>query len=80
MQKHADTIHVRVGVKMIDPRSVEGAGAANDAVDFVAFLKQQISQITSVLAGNASDQRPFHSGTIVGRFCETPTLEHPLGI
>ena len=55
MQKHSDAVDVWIGIKMIDARSVERAGAANDAVDFVAFLQQQISQITSVLAGDAGD-------------------------
>jgi hypothetical protein len=45
-------------------------------VDLVSFLQQQISEITSVLASDAGDQRPFHWASIVGRFCETPTLEH----
>ena len=63
MQKHSDAVHVRIGVKMIDARSVEGARAANDPVDFVALLKQQISQVTSVLASDASDERFFHGGS-----------------
>jgi len=40
---------------MINARSVERACASDDSVDFVVFLKQQISQVTSVLAGNAGD-------------------------
>jgi hypothetical protein len=31
-------------------------------VDFVAFLQQQISEVTSVLASDTGDQRPFHFG------------------
>ena len=61
VQKHADTIDVRIGVKMIDARSVEGAGAPDDAVDFVVFLEQEIGQVTSVLPGNAGDQCSFHA-------------------
>src|SRR6266576_4474325 len=80
MQEHSDVVHVRIGVEMIDARSVERAGAANDPVDFVAFLQQQISQITSVLASDAGDQRPFHWASIVGRFWETPTLEQGHGV
>jgi hypothetical protein len=60
MQKHSDAVHVGVSVKMIDTRSVKGAGATNDPVDFIVLLEQQIRQITSVLASNASDQRPLH--------------------
>jgi hypothetical protein len=62
MQKQSHAVHVGVSVKMIDARSVEGAGATNDPVDFIALLKQQIRQITSVLASDASDQRPLHLG------------------
>ena len=80
MKKHSDVVNVRIGVEMIDARGVERAGATNDPVDFVAFLQQQIGQITSVLAGDAGDQRPFHWASIVGRFCETPTLEHGHGV
>jgi hypothetical protein len=31
-------------------------------MDLVAFLQQQIGQITTVLAGNAGNQRPLHLG------------------
>ena len=55
VKKHSDVVNVRIGVEMIDARSVECAGATNDPVDFVAFLQQQISQITSVLASDAGD-------------------------
>ena len=62
MQKHPDAVDVRVGVKMVNAGSVERAGAANDAVDLVAFFQQQFGQITSVLAGDAGDQRFLHLG------------------
>jgi len=60
MQKHSHAVDVGISVKMIDARGVERAGAANDPVDFVAFLKQQISQIASVLAGDTGDECPLH--------------------
>ena len=60
MQKHSDAVDVGIGIKMIDARSVERAGAANDPVDFVALLQQQIGQITTVLAGDAGDECFFH--------------------
>ena len=61
MQKHSDPIDVRIGVKMIDTRSVECAGTANDPVHLVAFLQQQIGQITSVLTSDPGNERLFHS-------------------
>ena len=45
---------------MIDARSVEGARAPDDPVHFVAFPEQEIGKITSVLAGDAGDERAFH--------------------
>ena len=62
MQKQSHIVYVWISVKMINSRGVKRAGAANNPVDFVAFLKQQISQITSVLAGDAGDERRFHLG------------------
>src|SRR5882724_7988930 len=62
MKKHSHPVYVWISVKMINSRGVKRAGAANNPVDFVAFLKQQISQITSVLAGDAGDERRFHLG------------------
>ena len=62
MQKHSYAVYVGISVKMINARGVKCAGAANNPVDFVTFLKQQIGQITSVLTGDAGDQRSFHFG------------------
>jgi hypothetical protein len=61
MQKQSYIVYVWIGIEMINARRVERAGASNDPVDFVAFLKQQIRQITSVLARNAGDQCLFHA-------------------
>ena len=55
MQKQSYVVYVGISVEMINSRGVKRAGASNYPVDFVAFLKQQIRQITSVLAGNAGD-------------------------
>ncbi len=60
MQKHPDAVDVRIGVKMIDARGVEGARAPDDAVDFVAFLEQQISEVAAILPGDPGDQCSLH--------------------
>ena len=60
MQKQSHAVDVGIGIKMINAGSVEGAGAANNAMDFVTLLQQQIGQITSILTGDAGDERPFH--------------------
>jgi hypothetical protein len=61
MQEQPNPVNVRVGVKMIDARSVERARAADDAMNFVAFLDQQIGQVAAVLARDARDERFFHA-------------------
>jgi hypothetical protein len=61
MQEQPNPVNVRVGIKMIDALRVERAGAADDAVNFVAFPDQKIGQITAVLAGDARDERFFHA-------------------
>ena len=60
VQEHSHTVDVRIGVKMIDPRRVKRARAANDPVDFVAFFQQKICEITSVLTSNPGDEGFFH--------------------
>ncbi len=60
MEKESHAVDVRIGVKMINAGSVECAGAANNAMDFVALLQEQFSQITAILACDAGDQRAFH--------------------
>jgi hypothetical protein len=40
---------------MVDTICVEGAGAPQNAVNFVVLLQQKSSQIRAVLAGNTGD-------------------------
>ena len=62
MQEKPNAIDVRIGVKMIDPRSVEGAGASDDAMDFVAFLEEQVREVAAVLPGDSCDEGFCHLG------------------
>ena len=56
MEDHAGVGVVGVGVEVVDAVGVEGAGAADDAVDFVAFGEQEFGEVAAVLAGDAGDQ------------------------
>ena len=60
MQKHSDAVDMWIGIKVVDARGVKCARAANDPVHFVALLKQQIGQITTILSGDAGNERPLH--------------------
>jgi hypothetical protein len=54
---------VRVLIKMINTLGVEGAGAADDTVDFVALLQEKLSEVGTILAGDAGDEGFFaHKG------------------
>ncbi len=51
---------VRVGVNAVQPAGVEGAGAADQAVNLVAFGEQQLREVGTVLPGDAGDEGFFH--------------------
>ena len=55
VQEQPDAVDMRIGVKMIDARRVERAGAPNDAVNFVAFLEEEIGEVAAVLPGDPGD-------------------------
>ena len=56
-------VQVEVGVtlQMGDALTVINGGAADNAVDIVALLKQKLCQIAAVLTGNTGDQCFFHN-------------------
>src|SRR5437868_14178972 len=60
MEEHADPVDVGIGVEMIDARRVEGAGAADDAVNLIALAEQQVREVTPVLPRDPGDERAFH--------------------
>src|SRR2546423_1631997 len=49
--------------EVCDAFEILGAGPADDAVDFVAFFKQEIRQVAAVLPGDARDQCALHERT-----------------
>ena len=56
MQEQSYAIDMRISVKMIDAVSVEARSTTDDAVHFVVFREQQLSQVRSVLACDSSDE------------------------
>lgn len=53
---------VGVDVDVVDALGVEVGRSADKAVDFVAFVEQEFSEIRAVLAGDAGDQGDFAGG------------------
>ena len=45
---------------MIDPKRIERTAPADDAVYSISFVKQQLGEVTAVLAGNSGDKGGFH--------------------
>ena len=46
----------RLMVKVVNAKGVEGAASADDAVYLVAFVQEQLGEVTAVLAGDAGNQ------------------------
>lgn len=60
MQEQARVWFVRILADAVNAARVEKQGAPLDAVHLIALLEQELSHITSVLAGDAADECPFH--------------------
>jgi hypothetical protein len=60
MEEEADAVNMAILVEVIDAACIEGACAADDAVDFVALVEEEIGEVGTVLAGDAGDERSFH--------------------
>ena len=55
---------VRVDVEVVDPRGVEGRGAADQPVHLVALRQQQLGEVGAVLAGDAGDECALGQGLL----------------
>jgi len=60
VEKQPGTRLVGVGVKVVYPRGVEGAGAADKAVYLVLLSQQKLHQVGAVLAGRACNECFLH--------------------
>jgi hypothetical protein len=60
MHEEADMLFVEILVKMIHPGGIERRRPTLDTVDFVAFAKEEFSQVGTILAGNTGNQSFFH--------------------
>ncbi len=59
VEKEAAAVDFGVVVKVVEAGTVQAAGAADDAVDFVILFQQQLRQVGAVLAGDAGNQGLF---------------------
>jgi len=64
VEEELHAVDVGVHVKMIDPLGVEGAGTADDAVNFVALGEEQFGEVGTVLAGDSGDKGLFTHGEL----------------
>lgn len=60
VELHASLVSVvRVDVDVVDSLCVEVGGTADQAVNLVALIEEEFSEIRAVLAGDPSDQSNF---------------------
>src|SRR4030095_14914178 len=59
MQEETIVADVGVFVDGIEATGVEGAGASDDAMDFIALTKQKLSEIRAILARNTGNKCAF---------------------
>jgi hypothetical protein len=56
MQIQVSAGEVIVMVKVVDPATIETRGAADQTVDFVAFVQELLSHIGAILTGYTGDK------------------------
>jgi hypothetical protein len=56
MQEKPYATDMRVGIDMIYSAGIEGAGAADQSVNFIPFGQEQFSKIGTVLSGNTRNK------------------------
>lgn len=59
MQDEAWVFLVRILIDVFDAAGVEGRRTALDAVDDIALIEQQLSQVSTILAGDAGNEGYF---------------------
>ena len=57
VEKEANPVHMGICTEEIDAGCIECARAANDPVNFVSFLEEEVCEVRPVLAGDACFQR-----------------------
>ena len=55
MEDEIPVFDMGILVEVVDPVSVEKGGSAFYAVDFIAFFKQKLGKVGTILAGYAGD-------------------------
>ncbi len=69
MQNEVLVLHVWVLVDVVDTLGIEQGSATLDAVHLVAFFKEKLGEVGTVLAGDAGDQRFLSIHFDVVQFC-----------
>jgi hypothetical protein len=59
MQKQTSRFLVRIFIDVFNAIGIKGGSAANDAVDFVAFVQQELAEVRTILSSDASKQGTF---------------------
>ncbi len=60
VEKKFHAVDMRIRVNVVDAGRVECARAADDAVDFIAFIEKEVGKIAAVLTCDSGDECFFH--------------------
>ena len=69
VQEETDSRFMGVFVQVIDTACIKSARPADQAMHFVAFVKQQFREVGTILSCNASNERSLHP-QLLPLYCE----------
>lgn len=56
VEKKPHAVNVGILIEMVDALSVESACTTDDAVHFISFLQEELSEVRTILASDTSDE------------------------
>ena len=59
VEKETNSLFMGILVKVINAIGIEKRRTALDAVNFIAFVQKKLSEVSTVLAGNAGNESNF---------------------
>jgi hypothetical protein len=62
MQEKARPDVMGIAVQMVNASGIESTGAPHDAMYFVSFCEEQLSEVGAVLTRNSGEERTLHAG------------------
>src|SRR5690242_2322613 len=75
VQNETISLRMQILVYRLQSARIERTGPPNNPVDLVSFGQEQFRQVGTILAGNPSDQSPFHDIQLAGKSAQITKTE-----